>query len=90
MSLAPNGDAQFDMHGELVLKQSTMFLQITNPAGELKRASEDNLERLERVLESDGSSTEMIIPAFTIRSHDHGAVGLISLPLSFGKKCMKR
>lgn len=86
ITLAQNGDAQVDMHYELsFLEQSAVFLQIINPAGELERALEDNLERPVRVLEADSSSAEMIIPAFATVSQDDGAVMVTSPPLSFSK-----
>jgi hypothetical protein len=84
ITVAPDGNAQLDMQYDLSpLEQTAVFLQLADPAGELKKAFDTHSNEPVTVSEATGSSAVVHIPAFADVNTGSGAVTMITPALSF-------
>src|SRR5512136_1157114 len=69
ITLAPDGDAEMNIQYELsFFEQGAVFLQIADPAQELKKAFDTNSPEPVTVLEATSSSAIILVPGFaTVR-----------------------
>ncbi len=86
MTLAPNGDAQVNMHYDLTLfEEGAIFFRISDPAAELKKAFDTNSKHPVTVTQATGSSARVFIPSFASVSRETDTITMISPSLSFEK-----
>jgi hypothetical protein len=86
INVLPDGDAQIRMQYELSFpEQFAVFLRVADPAAELKRGLEDNLNKPVAVLRFESTSAEVIIPAFATIVNDGETVTMITPALSFAE-----
>jgi len=84
MTIAPNGDAQVDIHYDLTLfEEGAIFFRISDPAAELKKAFDTNSKKPVTVTQATGSSARVIIPSFASVSTDEGRTTMVTPSLSF-------
>lgn len=84
IDLDAEGNALVDFEYQLTfVEQAAVFVNIANPADELKSALENHLHRQVTVIKTDSSSAEVYIPSFaTIRTYNGDAV-MITPSFSF-------
>lgn len=83
-TLAPDGDAQIDMHYDLTLfEEGAIFFRISDPAAELKKAFDANSKHPVTVTKATGSSAQVIIPSFASVSTDGDTTTMVTPSFSF-------
>ena len=84
MILAPNGDAQVDIHYDLTLfEEGAIFFRIADPAAELKKAFDANSKNSVTVTQATGSSARIIIPSFASVSTNGDETTMVTPSVSF-------
>jgi hypothetical protein len=84
MNIAPNGDAQVDIHYDLTLFEETaIFFRIADPAAELKKAFDTNSKKPVTVTQATGSSARVIIPSFASVVTDDNGTTMVTPSVSF-------
>ena len=84
--LNENGDAEIDMQYELTfVEQSAVFLRITNPAEELKKAFDSNSGQPVTVTKATSSSSTVIVPAFATIHKGNDKYTIVTPAVSFVK-----
>jgi len=84
MTLDPDGNAQVDIHYDLTLfEEGAIFFRISNPAAELKKAFDANLNQPVTVTQATGSSARILIPLFATVAADENIVTMVSPSVSF-------
>ena len=85
-TLAPNGDAQVDIHYDLTLfEEGAIFFRISDPAAELKKAFDTNSKHPVTVTQATGSSARVLIPSFASFNTDGETTTMVTPSLSFEK-----
>jgi hypothetical protein len=86
MTLAPEGDAQVDIHYDLTLfEEGAIFFRISDPAAELKKAFDSNSKYPVTVTQATGSSARVLIPSFASVSTEGDTTTMVSPTVSFEK-----
>ncbi len=86
ITLNADGDAEMNMQYVLTFfEQSAVFLQIANPADELKKAFDSHSSEPVTVLETSSSSAIILVPHFADRETIGGTTVMTTPPLSFEK-----
>ena len=86
MTVAPNGDAQVDIHYDLTLfEEGAIFFRISDPAAELKKAFDTNSKHPVTVIQATGSSARVLIPSFASLNTDGDTTTMVTPSLSFEK-----
>jgi len=86
MKLAPDGDAQVDIHYDLTLfEEGAIFFRISDPAAELKKAFDTNSKHPVTVTQATGSSAKVLIPSFASIDTDGDTTTMVTPSLSFEK-----
>jgi hypothetical protein len=86
ITVAPDGNAELDMQYDLSpLEQTAVFLQLADPAGELRKAFDRHSTEPVTVSEATGSSAIVHIPAFADVNNRAGAVTMVTPALSFSR-----
>lgn len=86
MTLAPNGDAQVDIHYDLTLfEEGAIFFRISDPAAELRKAFSTNSDHPVTVTQATGSSARVLIPSFASSNTDGDTTTMVTPSLSFEK-----
>ena len=84
MTLAPDGDAQVDIHYDLTLfEEGAIFFRIADPAAELKKAFDANSKNPVTVTQATGSSARVIIPSFASVSTNGDETTMVTPSVSF-------
>src|SRR5512136_1488642 len=84
MTLAPNGDAQVDIHYDLTLfEEGAIFFRISDPAAELKKAFDANSNHPVTVTQATGSYARILIPSFATLTTYGNTVTMASPSVSF-------
>ena len=86
ITLAPDGDAQIDMHYELsFLEQSAVFLRIADPAAELKKAFDSHSDQPVTVTKATSSAATVIVPSFATVHPGKGKYTIVTPIVSFAR-----
>jgi hypothetical protein len=86
ITYAENGDANLNVHYDLsVPEMFAVFLKIADPAQELKKAFEQNLNKEVTVVRADSSSIEVIIPTLASEKTSNGTTTMKTPALSFAR-----
>ena len=86
ITLAPDGDAQVDMHYDLTLfEEGAIFFRITDPSAELKKAFDANSKYPVTVIRATGSSALIRIPSFASVNTEGHSTTMVSPSVSFEK-----
>jgi hypothetical protein len=86
ITLAPDGDAQIDMHYELsFLEQSAVFLRIADPAAELKKAFDSHADKPVTVTKATSSSATVIVPSFATVHQGKGKYTIVTPVVTFAR-----
>lgn len=84
MTIAPDGDAQVDIHYDLTLfEEGAIFFRISDPAAELKKAFDTNSRKPVTVTQATGSSAQVIIPSFAAVETDQKGTTMVTPSVSF-------
>jgi hypothetical protein len=84
ITLAPDGDAELNMHYDLsFFEQSAVFFKIADPAEELKNAFDTHSSEPVTVTEATSSSAVVIIPSFADISRAGTKTTMVTPSLSF-------
>ncbi len=84
MTIAPDGDAQVDIHYDLTLFEETaIFFRISDPAFELKKAFDTNSKKPVTVTQATGSSARVTIPSFASVVTDESGTTMVTPSVSF-------
>jgi hypothetical protein len=84
MTIAPDGDAQVDIHYDLTLfEEGAIFFRIADPAAELKKAFDTNSRKPVTVTQATGTSARVIIPSFASVKTDQGSTLMVTPSVSF-------
>jgi len=84
MTIAPDGDAQVDIHYDLTLfEEGAIFFRISDPAAELKKAFDTNSRKPVTVTQATGSSARVLIPSFASVVTDESGTTIVTPSVSF-------
>jgi len=84
MTIAPDGDAQVDIHYDLTLfEEGAIFFRISDPAAELKKAFDTNSKKPVTVTQATGSSARVLIPSFASVVTDQSGTTMVTPSVSF-------
>jgi hypothetical protein len=84
ITVAPDGDAQVDIQYDLsLIEQTAVFLQLADPAGELKTAFDTHSTEPVTVSSATSSSALVRIPAFAEVNTGTSRVTIVTPALSF-------
>ena len=86
ITLSQTGDAKADMQYELSwAEQAAVFFRIANPASELEKGLESELNKQVTVTSVTTSSAEVLIPSFAYVSKSGDSGSLVTPAFSFSK-----
>jgi hypothetical protein len=86
ITVTPDGTAQLDMQYDLSpLEQTAVFLQLADPAGELKKAFDTRSTEPVTVSQATSTSALVVIPAFADVTNGAGKVTMVTPALSFAR-----
>jgi hypothetical protein len=86
VTIQQNGDAEFVLNYDLSwVEQVAVYFKIADPAGELKKGVETELDRPVTVVSAKSSSADVIIPAFADATLKDGKTSLITPAFTFSR-----
>jgi len=84
VTIQQNGDAEFVLNYDLSwLEQVAVFFKLADPAGELKKGVEAELNRPITVVSAKSSSADVIIPAFADVTRNDGTTTFTTPAFTF-------
>lgn len=86
ITIAPDGDAEIDVQYALTfLEQSAVYLRITDPANELKKAFDSHSDEPVTVTKVTSSSATVLVPSFATIHKGNGKYVIVTPSVSFAK-----